>query len=239
MKKKLVLGLLVFVALFTITGCGSKVEKSNNSKDESTNNQQLDNSANLSLTKDDNSGYYLSGPTKYETGEKLKRHRDDMEQAGFYIFDSEGKFLYNSSEEQPVRDSSYTIYEEYAIKDLEYKGTIKEDDKEYNYTLTIYNLKITDARFFSKFDILNKVKDEKGMQATEVFDMALKNIYNEKLNQVIKEVAKERNQTLEYMATVKVRGTMDQTDTLLSDKMDALTRNEVFVATSMKIKFDK
>lgn len=35
MKKKLVLGLLVFVALFTITGCGSKKEESkesNNSK---------------------------------------------------------------------------------------------------------------------------------------------------------------------------------------------------------------
>ena len=31
MKKKLVLGLLVFVALFTITGCGSKKDESQNS----------------------------------------------------------------------------------------------------------------------------------------------------------------------------------------------------------------
>ena len=39
MKKKLVLGLLVFVALFTITGCGSK-------KDESSNNNGSNNKSN-------------------------------------------------------------------------------------------------------------------------------------------------------------------------------------------------
>ena len=32
MKKKLVLGLLVFIALFTITGCGSKKEDSKENK---------------------------------------------------------------------------------------------------------------------------------------------------------------------------------------------------------------
>ena len=44
MKKKLVLGLLVFVALFTITGCGSK-------KDESSNNSGSNNESNNSSQK--------------------------------------------------------------------------------------------------------------------------------------------------------------------------------------------
>ena len=43
MKKKLILGLLVFVALFTITGCGSKKDESSNNS--GNNNNESNNSS--------------------------------------------------------------------------------------------------------------------------------------------------------------------------------------------------
>lgn len=244
MKKKILTFLIVFVLLVSLTGCGSDNNNNDNDTSEKNNTQtkteKSSNPANLMLSKDTNQGPIITGPQKYAEGETLTSHRTDASIREIIVLNSEGKYITSTNVNAVVRDAKNSYYEIYQPTDMEYKGSIKDNGKEYSYTLVIYNMGISNTYdFFNKYDIFNRIKTEAGMTSSELFDLTLKDIYNDKINDAIVEAVTQQNKTLAEVAETKTTGTPDQIDTIVSDKMYGYTKNETFVTASFKIIFDK
>ena len=108
MKKKLVLGLLVFAALLTITGCGSKKEEtSNNSGSNESNNSSKKVASTLTCTRKED---------RYEAVMVARFDKDDM------IIDGETTFTYSNSSDA---DDQYK-YDFEGTKSGEYTEVTKD-----------------------------------------------------------------------------------------------------------------
>ena len=248
MKKKFLFSLFVFIAIFSLVGCGNNTNNGNDNKDNGTNtstNTKTDsktssNPTNLKLVKDTNEGPIITGPQKYNVGDTVVKHRDNVNVREIIVLNSEGKYVTSTNVNSTVKDASYSYYEIYPTSNIEYSGSIKENGKEYKYTIVIYNMNISNAyNFFNKYDIFNTIKTDTGMTGSKLFDLTLKDIYNKNINDALLEAIKKQNKTLSDVATTKTTGVPDQIDTLVSDKLYSLTKPETFVTASLKIIFDK